>query len=314
MSHTSDIRPVPEADRPIAYMQRTRDWYLALGYGNPYVWAHYTDVPFRPLKKPLARLARDARHHRGALSARQGRPGPGRGLQRRGQVLPRLLRRHRSGPRPAHLACRDRPQAHQHGGQRHLVSAAGAAAAGRERAGSASLAAFTARRPTAASSTPSSRGLPRDPRALRGRRGGRRTPRAQLPGLPPDREPDRAPSRSERHRDRRDGLRQGHRRALRRAAIPVQRLPARQQRRQAARPCDRRPSRWSSRCACSSRHRGPRTTVQSPLRWSEDADWKLDYCNHERLAPEEIGRLRAESDRARETARGIRETRPIARS
>src|SRR5258706_1267745 len=35
-------------------MQRTRDWYLALGYGNPYVWAHYDDVPFQPLKKPLA--------------------------------------------------------------------------------------------------------------------------------------------------------------------------------------------------------------------------------------------------------------------
>src|SRR5213592_1797480 len=45
----------PETDRPIAYMQRTRDWYLALGYGNPYVWAHYTDAPFHPLKKPLAR-------------------------------------------------------------------------------------------------------------------------------------------------------------------------------------------------------------------------------------------------------------------
>src|SRR5204863_8448954 len=30
-------RFAPETDRPIAYMQRTRDWYLALGYGNPYV-------------------------------------------------------------------------------------------------------------------------------------------------------------------------------------------------------------------------------------------------------------------------------------
>src|SRR5229473_4951562 len=51
----TDTPFAPEADRPIAYMQRTRDWYLALGYGNPYVWAHYTDVPLRPLKKPLAR-------------------------------------------------------------------------------------------------------------------------------------------------------------------------------------------------------------------------------------------------------------------
>jgi hypothetical protein len=44
----------PHDDEPIRYMQRTRDWYLALGYGNPYRWAHFTDVPFQPLAKPLA--------------------------------------------------------------------------------------------------------------------------------------------------------------------------------------------------------------------------------------------------------------------
>ncbi len=41
-------------DVPIQYMQRTRDYYLALGYDNPYRWAQYVDVPFTPLKKPLA--------------------------------------------------------------------------------------------------------------------------------------------------------------------------------------------------------------------------------------------------------------------
>src|SRR5262245_40318044 len=41
-------------DVPIAYMQRTRDYYLALGYGNPYRWAHHVDVPFAPLNTPLA--------------------------------------------------------------------------------------------------------------------------------------------------------------------------------------------------------------------------------------------------------------------
>jgi glycine/betaine/sarcosine/D-proline reductase family selenoprotein B len=42
-------------DAPITYMQRTRDYYLALGYDNPYRWAHYKDVPFTRLKVPLAR-------------------------------------------------------------------------------------------------------------------------------------------------------------------------------------------------------------------------------------------------------------------
>ena len=40
--------------RPTAYMDRTRAWYLALGYGNPYQWAHHEDVPFATLRKPLA--------------------------------------------------------------------------------------------------------------------------------------------------------------------------------------------------------------------------------------------------------------------
>ncbi len=41
-------------DGPIAYLQRIRDYYIGLGYGAPYEWAHYAHVPFRPLKKPLA--------------------------------------------------------------------------------------------------------------------------------------------------------------------------------------------------------------------------------------------------------------------
>ena len=38
----------------IRYMQRTRDWYLALGYDNPYRWAHFAEVAFQPLPRPLA--------------------------------------------------------------------------------------------------------------------------------------------------------------------------------------------------------------------------------------------------------------------
>ena len=41
-------------DDPIKYLERTRDYYLALGYDNPYVWAHFDDVPFAKLKKSLS--------------------------------------------------------------------------------------------------------------------------------------------------------------------------------------------------------------------------------------------------------------------
>ena len=41
-------------DLPIPYMQRTRDYYAALGYPEPYRWVHFGEVPFQPLQKPLA--------------------------------------------------------------------------------------------------------------------------------------------------------------------------------------------------------------------------------------------------------------------
>ena len=44
----------PDHDSPVPYMQRTREYYRAIGY-DPYRWAHYRDVPFTPLPKPLAR-------------------------------------------------------------------------------------------------------------------------------------------------------------------------------------------------------------------------------------------------------------------
>lgn len=44
--------PPPAA--PIPYMERTRQYYRALGYESDYVWARFDDVPFARLAKPLA--------------------------------------------------------------------------------------------------------------------------------------------------------------------------------------------------------------------------------------------------------------------
>jgi hypothetical protein len=37
----------------VSYIDRTREYYAAQGYGRPYVWARHTDAPFSPLAKPL---------------------------------------------------------------------------------------------------------------------------------------------------------------------------------------------------------------------------------------------------------------------
>ena len=44
----------PDHDVPIPYRERISTYYQTLGYGAPYRWAHYAEVPFAPLKKPLA--------------------------------------------------------------------------------------------------------------------------------------------------------------------------------------------------------------------------------------------------------------------
>lgn len=42
-----------EAGSPVPYMERTRNYYRALGYETDYVWAQHDDVPFTRLSKPL---------------------------------------------------------------------------------------------------------------------------------------------------------------------------------------------------------------------------------------------------------------------
>lgn len=51
---SDDLGFAPDSDQPIRYIDRTHAWYAALGYGNDYRYAHFADVPFQPLKRPLA--------------------------------------------------------------------------------------------------------------------------------------------------------------------------------------------------------------------------------------------------------------------
>jgi hypothetical protein len=67
----------PDADEPIPYMARTRAYYAALGYPVPYRWAHHHDAPFQPLAKPLA-ASRVALVTTAALyEPEKGEQGPG---------------------------------------------------------------------------------------------------------------------------------------------------------------------------------------------------------------------------------------------
>jgi hypothetical protein len=50
-----------------------------------------------------------------------------------------------------------------------------------------------------------------------------------------------------------------------------------------------------------------RTTVQSPLRWSEDAAWKRDFNDLTQLSPEKIAERRKEFDVVKSVAKAKRE-------
>lgn len=47
--------PTLNDTEPVPYMERTRRYYEALGYGTPYRWARFDEVPFTRLTRPLSR-------------------------------------------------------------------------------------------------------------------------------------------------------------------------------------------------------------------------------------------------------------------
>ena len=48
-----------------------------------------------------------------------------------------------------------------------------------------------------------------------------------------------------------------------------------------------------------------RTTVQSPLRWRDDASWKLDFSDLSKLTPEEIAEKRKEFETVKATIKDM---------
>jgi len=51
--------------------------------------------------------------------------------------------------------------------------------------------------------------------------------------------------------------------------------------------------------------RTPRTTVQSPLAWSEDPGWKADFCDLSRIPRSEVAARRSDFEAQKERAREV---------
>ena len=59
---------------------------------------------------------------------------------------------------------------------------------------------------------------------------------------------------------------------------------------------------------------GPRTTVQSPQRWSDEVAWKVEFQNVDYMSAEEIARRRAEFDKIKEVGQKVRDDTEAARA
>lgn len=295
----------PEDDRPIPYMQRTRDWYLALGYANPYRWAHYSEVPFRPLGKPVSECTV-------AIVTTAARYQPDKGPQGPGAPYNAAAKFYEvySGDtsadhdlRVAHVAIdREHTSMEDSGSWFPLPALRRAAARGRIG-------------------------------ALARRFHGTPTNRSQRHTIEVD-----CPEILARC------LEDGVEAALLVANCPVCHqtlsLAARSLElagiatvvmgcakdivkhvgvarflfsdfplgNAAGRPKDLPSQELTLELALRllESSAGPRTTMQSPLRWSQSHAWKLDYSNIERLSPGEVARLRAQFDRSKAAARAIR--------
>jgi D-proline reductase (dithiol) PrdB len=298
------------ADLPIAYIERTREYYLALGYGNPYAWAQHDDVPFQPLAKPLARsrvtIVTTAAPHQ----PDKGDQGPGAPYNARAKFYQVY-----SGDtaadhdlRIAHVAIdRKHTSMEDSGTWFPLPALRRAAARGRLRL------------------APRFHGLPTDrsqdqtsgvyaPDILRRCREDGADAAILVPNCPVCHQ---STSLVARHLEANGiatvvmGCAKDIVEHCGVARFLFSDFPLGNS---AGKPHDPGSQETSLELALALLETAaePRTTLQSPLRWSDSDEWKLDYSNVKLLSAEEIARRRAEFDRGKEAAKAIREGQPIA--
>jgi len=290
-------------------MQRTREYYLALGYGNPYVWAHHLDAPFQPLAKPLARSRVTIVTTAAPYQPDKGDQGPGAPYNAKAKFYEVY-----SGDtaadhdlRIAHVAIdRKHTSMEDSGTWFPLPALRRAAARGRLRL------------------APRFHGLPTDrsqektsgvyaPEILRRCREDEVDAALLVPNCPVCHQSVSLVARHLEANGIATVVMGCAKDIVEHCAVSRFLFSDFPLGNSAGRPHDADSQELTLELALALLDTAaePRTTLQSPLRWSESAEWKLDYSNAARLSPEELTRRRAEFDRGKEAAKAIREGQTI---
>ena len=299
-------------DVPVPYLQRIRDYYLALGYGAPYVWAHYAHVPFHALTKPLAAC-------RIALITTAAPYQPGKGDQGPGAAYNAKAKFYAvySGDTAEDHDLRIAQVASD---RQHTTAEDPASyfplALLRESAGAGRIGAVAARFHGAPTNRSHRVTLEIDGPEIVARCVADAADAAILvPNCPVCHQTVSLAARLLEEHGISTAVMGCAKDIVEHVGVPRFVFSDFPLGNGAGRPNDRDSQAFTLELALKVLEAAPapRTTVQSPLRWSADPDWKLDYCNVERLTPEEIARRRAEFDVAKVQAERERRDAGIVR-
>ncbi|MEO8857033.1 MAG: reductase [Burkholderiaceae bacterium] len=292
-------------DIPVPYKQRTRDWYRALGYGNPYQWSHYAEVPFHPLGKSLAESRVALITTAAPYQPDKGPQGPGAPYNAAAKFFQVY-----SGDtqkdhdlRIAHVAI-DRKHTRMEDSACWFPLPLLRAQVTSGRIGS------LARRFHGVPTNRSQRHtLAVDcPEVLSRCRADGVDAAVLVPNCPVCHQTLSLVARHLEAHGIATVLMACAKDIVEHVGVPRALFSDFPLGNGAGRPHDKQSQAQTLELALRVLEGAPaaRSTVQSPLRWSEDWDWKLDYCSVARTSPEELERLRAESLHASTTARAIK--------
>jgi D-proline reductase (dithiol) PrdB len=293
-------------DAPIPYLQRIRSYYQALGYGAPYAWAHYAQVPFQPLHRPLSECRVALITTAAPYQPDKGDQGPGAPYNAQAKFYAVYSGDTATDPdlRISHVAI-DR---------QHTTALDPASyfplAELRRQAGSGRIAALAPRFHGAPTNRSHRVTLQVDaPELLARCRADAVDAAILVPNCPVCHQSLSLAARWLEAGGISTVIMGCAKDIVEYVGVPRLLFSDFPLGNAAGRPHDRESQAFTLDLALRLLEAAPaaRTTVQSPLRWSESADWKLDYSNIERLSAEEISRRRAEFDRGKEQARRLRE-------
>ncbi len=293
-------------DTPIPYMHRTRTYYEALGYGAPYEWAHYAGAPFHPLPKPLAACRLALITTASPYQPDKGDQGPGAPYNAAAKFYSVYSGDTRADHdlRISHVAI-----------DRHHTTAEDLATYFPLAQLRASLAAGRI-----GSIAPRFHGLPTNrshratleidgPEILARCKADEADAAILVPNCPVCHQSVSLAARLLEENGIATIVMGCAKDIVEHVGVPRFLFSDFPLGNAAGRPNDRASQAATLDLALSVLDRAPtaRTTVQSPLAWSASPDWKLDYCNIARLSQDEILRRRADFDRQKDIARGLRE-------